>query len=301
MKLCLRCHASFESSASRCPACGHAPSELDGFTAYSPEQAHHGGGFKAGYFSELAQLEDANFWFRGRNALIQWAIGKYCTDFRSLLEIGCGTAYVLSGVAKAFPQARLLGSEIFVAGLAFAATRLPSATFVQMDARDIPFVSEFDVIGAFDVIEHIEEDKRVLAAMHAALKPGGSILVTVPQHPWLWSAADEYACHVRRYRAAELHQKVRAAGFEIVRSTSFVSALLPAMMVSRLAHRQRAAGRYDPQAEFKIRPWLNTALESALACERGMIRAGIDLPVGGSRLLVARKPAHQPARVIDRT
>jgi SAM-dependent methyltransferase len=291
MKRCLHCDASYDSGLAHCPVCGRGPAEVDGFVAYSPQFARDGGGFKAGYYAELARLEGANFWFRARNALILWAIGKYCGRFQSFLEIGCGTAYVLSGVAGAYPSARLRGSEIFVAGLGFAAQRLPSAEFVQMDAREIPFREEFDVVGAFDVIEHIEEDERVLAQMHAALKPGGCIVITVPQHAWLWSETDEYACHVRRYSASELHRKIEAAGFEIERSTSFVSALLPALMASRLARKKSAGKAFDPLAEFNISPWLNKALETVLAAERALIRLGISLPLGGSRLVVARKPA----------
>ena len=151
-----------------------------------------------------------------------------------MLFRSCGTAYVLSGVAKKFPQAALNGSEIFLAGLGFAAARLPGAKFMQMDARVIPFDNEFDVVGAFDVIEHIKEDEQVLSQIHASLKPAGLMLLTVPQHAWLWSAADEYACHERRYAASDLHLKVKAAGFQLMRSTSFVSVLLPAMMASRL-------------------------------------------------------------------
>ncbi|MDM0122293.1 class I SAM-dependent methyltransferase [Variovorax arabinosiphilus] len=289
MKRCLHCNASFDSEHNRCPACGQGPSEVDGFVAYASALARGGGGFKAHYYTELARMEGENFWFRARNALILWAIQKYCAPFQSFLEIGCGTAYVLSGVAAAYPRARLSGSEIFVAGLGFAAERLPAADFVQMDAREIPYRDEFDVIGAFDVIEHIEEDERVLSQMHAALKPGGHILLTVPQHSWLWSDADEYACHVRRYNAAELHRKVEAAGFKLLRSTSFVSALLPAMMASRLARRKSPGQAFDPVAEFNIPPWLNATLETILGLERGLIRAGVRLPIGGSRLVVARK------------
>lgn len=258
--------------------------------SYAPEYARGGGGFKANYYAELARLEGANFWFRARNALILWAIRKYCASFESFLEIGCGTAYVLSGVAGAFPHARLRGSEIFVAGLEFAAERLPSADFMQMDAREIPFRDEFDVVGAFDVLEHIEEDERVLAQVYAALKPGGCLLLTVPQHPWLWSAADAYACHVRRYRPTELHRKMKNAGFEVRRSTSFVTALLPALMASRLARTNAVGQKFDPLAEFNISFWLNAMLEKVLAFERGLIRVGMNLPVGGSRLIVARKP-----------
>jgi len=90
------------------------------------------------------------------------------------LEIGCGTGHVLSGVARAYPGTKIYGSELFPAGLAFAAEREPAADFMQMDARHIPFIDEFDVIGAFDVLEHIKEDEQVLAQMYSALKPGGS-------------------------------------------------------------------------------------------------------------------------------
>jgi SAM-dependent methyltransferase len=274
-----------------CPVCGHGPIQVDGFTSYAPDFARAGGGFKANYYGELARLEGANFWFRARNALILWAMRRYCAPFESMLEIGCGTAYVLSGVAKAYPDARLCGSEIFVAGLGFAAKRLPAAEFMQMDAREIPFRDEFDVLGAFDVLEHIEEDERVLAQMHAALKPGGCILLSVPQHPWLWSASDDYACHVRRYRATELRHKIEQAGFRVLRSTSFVTALLPALMASRLARRHAEGRRFDPLAEFNVSSSLNTVLETALALERGLIRGGVNFPVGGSRLVVARRPA----------
>ena len=81
-----------------------------------------------------------------------------------------------------------------------------------MDARNIPFESEFDVIGAFDVLEHINEDTEVLAQIYTALKAEGLMLISVPQHPWLWSSLDEYACHVRRYTALDIQQKIEAAG-----------------------------------------------------------------------------------------
>lgn len=159
---------------------------------------------------------------------------------------------------------------------------------MQMDARKIPFAKEFDVIGAFDVLEHIEEDARVLMQIHEALKPRGIVLLTVPQHVWLWSPVDEYACHVRRYSAKELHAKVAAAGFEILRSTSFVSSLLPLMWASRFA--QNGSRRdIDATAELKISPWLNYIFETILGFELFLIRRDMSFPFGGSRLVVARK------------
>ena len=289
MKRCLACNSRYASSMANCPNCGFTPELVEGFQAYAPDFAHGGGGFKSRYFSELVRLEEANFWFRSRNRLILWALKKYCGNFQSLLEIGCGTGYVLSGVSEAFPQATLHGSEIFVTGLGFAATRLPCVNFMQMDARNIPFQEEFDVIGAFDVLEHIEEDELVLSQVSASLKPKGFMLLTVPQHAWLWSSIDEYACHVRRYSASDIHRKIETAGFRIVRSSSFVTTLLPAMMISRFLQKKVSYKSFDATAELKISPWLNSFFFRVLGAELAAIKAGLDFPVGGSRLVVARK------------
>lgn len=288
MKRCLSCHHIFVSSGTDCPACGFSPVLEDGFPLYAPDFAKGGGGFKSSYFSELARLEAQNFWFRSRNELIVWALKKYCKDFQSFLEVGCGTGFVLSGVAQVFPGTTLLGSEIFTTGLRFAAERLPSVKFIQMDARNIPYRDEFDVIGAFDVLEHIEDDVTVLREVRAALKKNGFLFITVPQHGWLWSTVDEYACHVRRYSASDLHTKLESAGFEIVRTTSFVSVLLPAMLLSRVKQRH-AQSDIDPADELKLSRGLNAFLYKVMQAEVGLISSGINLPIGGSRLVVAKR------------
>jgi SAM-dependent methyltransferase len=284
---CPSCSQLHSSAAASCPVCSFVPPVVGGVKAWAPELAFAGGGFKAEYFSDLCALEAENFWFRARNSLILWALRKYFPRFTSFLEVGCGTGFVLSGVDSEFPSAALYGSEIFSEGLGFAARRVTRATFMQMDARRIPYADEFDVVGAFDVLEHIPEDEVVLAQLCGALKPGGGLLITVPQHPRLWSSADEFACHVRRYSASEINSKVERAGFQIERSTSFVSLLLPAMLASR--RRGRDSGGFDPRDEFRIGRTANRALEEILRIERWLIRSGVSFSVGGSRLIVARR------------
>jgi hypothetical protein len=115
------------------------------------------------------------------------------------------------------------------------------------------------------------------------------MLITVPQHAWLWSPLDEYAFHERRYAAQDLHQKIEAAGFSVIRSTSFVTSLLPAMMISRFLHKKVTDKKFDAAAELKISPWLNALFSRMLGAELAVIRRGIDFPIGGSRLVVARK------------
>lgn len=288
MKLCLHCKYIFSFDEWTCPSCDHQPELLNGIQAFAPEFANGGGGFKPEYFSELSRLEEQNFWFRARNELILWALRTYKPDASTFLEVGCGTGFVLSGIARANPKLALSGSEIFLAGLSHSAERVPSAHLMQMDARHVPFVEEFDAIGAFDVLEHIKEDETVLAQLHSAIKPGGVLLLTVPQHPWLWSASDEYACHVRRYTRAEIERKVRGSGFELIRSTSFVTSLLPAMMLSR-ALNMNSTENYDATGELKINPFLNKVFYGLMQLEIRGIRADFNYPIGGSRLIVARK------------
>jgi SAM-dependent methyltransferase len=248
-------------------------------------------GFREEFFRELAALEATNFWFRARNELIMWAIRKSFPKFQRFLEVGCGTGYVLSGIHEAFPSAELFASEIFTTGLDFAARRVPTATFYQMDARSIPFRDHFDLVGAFDVVEHIQEDERVFGEVLRALRPGGGFVLTVPQHPALWSQQDEHAEHVRRYTATGLHRKLTTSGFEIVRSVSFVSLLLPVMFVSRMRMREsRAKTAFDPMDALRLPRTLNIPFEAVMTVERALIRHGISFPAGGSLLLAARRP-----------
>jgi SAM-dependent methyltransferase len=288
LKLCLRCGAKFEREDWRCRACGFEPPLKDGYPAFAPELAVANQGYDAAYYGELYALEARNYWFRARNALLAWAMRRYFQAARTYLEIGCGTGFVLAGIARAMPQLAMHASEVSSSGLPYAAKRVPQAALFQMDARAIPFVEHFDVVGLFDVIEHIEEDVAVLAQAHRALRHGGGLIVTVPQHRFLWSQYDEHAHHVRRYTARELRDKILQAGFRVVMMTSFVSLLLPLMMLSRRLQRKPAAG-YDVLADLRVGRLVNWMLESVLALERGLIRLGIRFPAGGSLLLVAQR------------
>jgi SAM-dependent methyltransferase len=169
--------------------------------------------------------------------------------------------------------------------LDYAHRRLPNVALVQMDARAIPFDAEFDIIGAFDVLEHVDDDAAVLRQMYAAVVAGGGVVITVPQHPSLWSAVDDFSHHRRRYTRSELTAKLEAVGFRIVRVTSFVSVLLPLLLVSR-----RSRQPLDPERELRVANPINRVLSALLTCERFVISAGVSLPAGGSLLAVAMRP-----------
>jgi len=238
-------------------------------------------------FDYLSTKEDNHWWFRSRNQIIIWILRYKAGDLRNFLEVGCGTGYVISGIARTFPSLRLEASEYFEDGLIFARQRVPTCQFRQLDARNMSQKDVYDCIGCFDVIEHINQDELVLHNFNKSLRRGGLLFLTVPQHPWLWSAADDYAHHVRRYTRSEILRKVTNAGFRPQYCTSFVSLLLPLMALQRLLARKN---KYDPDSEFKISPLLNNLLFLVMQIEYFLLRIGLRLPAGGSLLLLASKP-----------
>lgn len=243
--------------------------------------------FDPNLFEPLADVEERSFWFRARNRLIVSTFRRRFPDATSFLEVGCGGGVVLAALAEALPQLRLVGGELYEEGLAVARRRLPDVELRALDARDLGYEDEFDVVGAFDVIEHIDEDEQVLAQMVGAARPGGGVLVLVPQHRWLWSEHDKIVEHRRRYTRKELISKAKRAGIEVVEVTSFVTSLMPAMIVSRAVDRLRKST--DPIANLEPGP-LNGVFERMLDGERKLIERGVSLPFGGSLMLVGRKP-----------
>lgn len=288
MRLCPACETTSTSAGIACDRCGWSPPSKDGFPAYAPELDDTAQGFDPAHFSSLAQMEADNFWFRIRNKLIRRVVRGRFPTAGNVLEVGCGTGFVLSALAEELPNARLRGSELHTLGLAFAASRVPNAELLQLDARKIPFRDEFDLVCAFDVIEHIDADDLVLAQMYSALSNGGGILVTVPQHRALWSQQDVFASHERRYEPGELEEKMKRVGFRISYTTSFVALLYPALLLSRRGKRQETAD-FDAESEFRISRLLNTMLYAVMSIEYAMIAAGIRFPFGGSRLVAGIK------------
>jgi SAM-dependent methyltransferase len=276
-----------------CPSCGHAVVVRDGIVHTAPELADTHSGFNPEAFDVLARAELTHFWFVARRRVLVALAAAYAPDGRRFVELGCGSGNVLDALATARAWDRIVGTDLHPSGLKWARERVVSSVeLIQVDARHLPFADAFDVAGAFDVIEHIAEDEMVIAAVRSALVTGGVLLATVPQHPSLWSRVDTVAHHVRRYRRGELEAKLHAGGFDILFSTSYAVSVLPLMVLSRLLGPRTdpidEAGTIVPR-ELVVHPALNRLLTATLNAEVSLTQRGIRWPVGGSRVVVARK------------
>jgi SAM-dependent methyltransferase len=255
-----------------------------------------GGGYDPSFFDRLAQVEDRHFWFRARNELIfrlahRASLGLGPCKF--VLEIGCGTGNVLRILEAAFPDSKVVGLELWREGLKHARTRC-HADLVEGDIRKSPFGKPFDVVGMFDVLEHIAEDREALELVHRTLRPGGKLMLTVPAHQSLWSYFDEAACHCRRYSAHDLRQKLGDAGFEVEYFSQFMACLFPIVWAYRKLNgvrRDSKSAQERSDEEFRLIPVVNSVMHRLLRAEAGWLSRGHSLPIGTSLVAVARKVA----------
>jgi SAM-dependent methyltransferase len=252
------------------------------------------GGYEPEFFDKLILAEDRHFWFRHRNAVITECLKGVVADLPDgyrVLEVGCGTGNTLRVLEQICARGVVVGTDPFEEGLAIARRRV-TCELVQCDIRNLPVPGSFDLIGAFDVIEHLAEDREALAELRMRLTPKGRLMVTVPAHMELWSYADEAAHHQRRYSAALLRDTLESAGYAVEYLTSFMSLLYPLMWAGRrFSSRQSAAGGRSAfeltVRELRIVPGWNEMIFRLLAFELPKIRARRVSQHGTSLLAVA--------------
>ena len=254
--------------------------------------------YNPAFFDLLFQIEEKHFWFRARERAISVIAKQIAARLKPsyrVLEIGCGTGHVLRALVKSFPRGTVFGMDPYAEGLLYGHQR-SSALLVQGDIRALPFSGRFELIGLFDVLEHIPDDEQVLRDLYSLLAPGGALVLTVPAHPCLWSYFDEAAHHQRRYRFSELVEKLTKAGYRIEYITPFMASIFLPVWLSRKAMSfvRRFRGRRLEQAEklasqeFKIVPLVNEFLAFCLLQETSCIARRIRLPFGTSLLAIAR-------------
>ena len=222
---------------------------------------------------KLAMLEDRHWWYRERRRLLARAVAGLPPGLA--LDIGAaggGNTRVLR--AMGWTAAALeYGSE----GAGICAER--GIPVLRADATRLPLApGSLDLVVAFDVLEHLDDDKAAAGGVFEVLRPGGTFLVAVPADPRLWSAHDDAVGHVRRYTRQSLGDLLAGAGFTIETMRSWNVLLRPVVAMRR---------RTSTESDLAELPgWLNTALYATVAAERYLpVRSlpGVSLLVRASR------------------
>lgn len=247
--------------------------------------------YPEGGHAACLQLEDSSFWFRHRNACILASVARWApAPSGPFFDVGAGNGYVARGLADAGLQ--VVAVEPGVHGALNARRRgLRHVVCATTGACGFP-AGAAGAVGAFDVIEHIDDESAFLAEMRRLLAPGGRLYATVPAYPLLWSSEDTAAGHYRRYTRASLCAALARAGFEIDYASYFFRWLVaPVGLLRALPYRlglRREGGRADVNAREHDAGSAAGLIDALLRSERERIAAGRSMAYGASLLVVAR-------------
>lgn len=246
----------------------------------------------AKYYGEYAQIEAVHWWFESPRAIFGTLLRQLpLAPDALLLDLGCGTGANLNLLSR---YGRVNGLDRGAAAARYARNRT-QVPVLRGDVRSLPVRSStVDLVTAFDLIEHIDDDRACVGEMARVLRPGGHVLVTVPAFPWMWGRQDVISHHKRRYRARDFAQLFVMAGLRIRRLTYLNTFLFPVVAAVRLARRVFPEKNTELMSDFSMtKPGrVNDLLAKLFSLEAPLI-ARVNLPLGVSLLCVAERPPAQ--------
>lgn len=235
---------------------------------------------------KMYRLEDTYWWFVGRRRLVEQLVRRYGVASPRMLDVGCGTGGTMDALG---PLGEVWGADISQDALDFCRERgHESVRLCAAEALDFEDAS-FDLALACDVLEHVD-DVQALREILRVLRPGGIVVATAPAYRFLWSEHDLALSHRRRYERRDLRDRLREAGFEVVKLTYAVSFVFPVVVLFRLLNRARVRRLGTPHTQLlRIPGWLNWLFTLIQDIENWfVIRTGFLF--GTSLVAVARKP-----------
>ena len=230
-------------------------------------------------------VELKHWWFRARRRLLLELLAGLKRDRADpfhILDFGCGTG----GNTTTYGRfGTTVGIEPDSNAVRLAQAR-GGASYCCGNGVQLPFrAAAFDVIIASDVLEHIEADSAAVEEMVRVLRPGGSLIITVPAHQWLFSEHDTALHHFRRYSKASLRALLVRHRLRIRRLSYWNTTLFPIICLYRLLQQRRRP--VLPHSDTSLPPALiNEALAVLLAGEVAVLRYA-RLPWGLSLVVVA--------------
>jgi SAM-dependent methyltransferase len=226
-----------------------------------------------------ASIEQPDYWwYRARSELLHAALGDHLGRPSLVLDVGSADGPSVGWMRS---SGRRVAVDLDPRGLA-------PGEGVCASALSLPFADgTFDLVGAFDVVEHCEPESQALAELRRVLRPGGRLLLSVPAYQWAWTDHDVRAGHHRRYTRPRLRRAVEAAGFTVDRATYGFAGVFPMFAAERLLRRARG-GRAD-EGLPQVSPVLDRVLTGLSRAESRVLRRR-DLPFGSSVFLAATAP-----------
>jgi SAM-dependent methyltransferase len=237
-------------------------------------------------YDRMAEIDGRHWWYRARREILARLIETRISPppGARILEIGCGTGHNLAMLSR---FGTVDAVEMDEAARAVASERLGRpALMATLPALEGIARGAYDLVALLDVLEHVAEDRASLVSIAERLKPGGRILLTVPAHPWMWSAHDVVNHHKRRYTKKGFRAVIAEAGLKVELLSYFNSLLFPLAAAARVAG--RITGKEDSDDKLPPAP-VNRTFEFLFGLERYAI-GRLPFPPGVSLVAVASAP-----------
>lgn len=234
---------------------------------------------------DKGNTESSGIWATYRSKLISQIMTRQGKSV--MWEIGSGDGNV--AIPLRDRNQAVIGIEPLLSGATVTSMAGIRTYLGTLDSLELPSES-IDVIGAFDVLEHIERPDELLKEIYRVLKPDGIFLLTVPAHQWLYSDFDKSIGHFRRYSRRALRDSLTGSGFE-QNQLKFMFSLfvVPAFLLRRVPsllgrNRNSQSTIQSVKRQNQMLSWLKPFLSFLLAIERI-----VNLPIGLSLIGISKK------------
>jgi len=218
-----------------------------------------------------AQHEKTHWWFTARKEILETVIRKLIKkkkyslplDILNVGPAGGSTSIMLESFGK-------VKSLEFDDDLFDYCKNVQKIDVDKGSITELPYHDEsFDIACAFDVLEHVEDDKKAIKELKRVVKTGGMILITVPASQFLWSHHDDVNYHFRRYTKTSINQLAKSPGLSLFYSTYFnfflFFPILAARVLEKLKSRNNNKSDFD---KFQINKTKNKILHSIFKTEK---------------------------------
>lgn len=242
------------------------------------------------YYREYYDLERQHWWFVAREKIISNYIKKLITDKTfnqndlKILNVGCGPGRS-SQYLSTYGEVTSVEYDKDCCEFASEKTGLK---IINGSITELPFDdNSFDLVCAFDVIEHVENDQLAVSEMKRVVKNNGVILITVPAFMSLWSHHDVINHHFRRYKLNEIEKLFdKASDGNKIYTSYFNFFLFPPIFLVRTISNLIKSGKNRPGSgsDFEtFKPGItNDLLYKIMHFESKLINQNIKLPFGVS-------------------